>query len=48
MVDLEALRQHIRSAFAAVEYPGDSNLSNSNEGDEPYLLEEEFKKSPAN
>lgn len=33
----------IRKAFAGVEYPGDWCLRGSNEGDEPYLLEEEFK-----
>lgn len=42
MGDKGALYKQIRSAFAAVEYPGDSNLRNSNEGDEPYLLEAEF------
>ena len=29
-------------AFAAVEYPGDWCLRDSNEGDEPHLLEKEF------
>lgn len=43
MIDRKALVQQIQSAFAGVEYPGDSNLRNSNEGDEPYLLEKEFK-----
>jgi hypothetical protein len=33
----------IRSAFAAAEYPGDWCLRGSNEGEEPYLLEKEFK-----
>lgn len=40
---MNKLKQHIRTAFASVEYPGDTNLRNSNEGDEPFLLEAEFK-----
>lgn len=43
MVDIEALGQKISNAFAGVEYPRDSNLRNSDEGEEPYLLEAEFK-----
>ena len=39
----EEVKAAIRSAFAAVEYPGDWCLRGSNEGDEPYLLEEQFK-----
>jgi hypothetical protein len=42
-VDAEAAKAMIRSAFAGVEYPGDWCLRGSNEGDEPYLLEQEFK-----
>ena len=33
----------IYSAFAEVPYPGDSNLRNSSEGQEPFLLEQEFQ-----
>lgn len=39
---MNKLKQQIRTAFASVEYPGDTNLRNSNEGDEPFLLEAEF------
>jgi hypothetical protein len=42
-VDAEAVKAMIRVAFAGVEYPGDWCLRGSNEGDEPYLLEQEFK-----
>ncbi|MFC1997766.1 DUF6714 family protein [Chloroflexota bacterium] len=37
------LRKLIEHTFAEVPYPGDNNLRNSNEGVEPFLLEEEFK-----
>jgi len=43
MPDKEAVIAQIFSAFASVEYPGDESLSNSKQGDEPLLLEEEFK-----
>jgi hypothetical protein len=43
MISPDEVKSQIETAFAAVEYPGDSNLRNSNEGDEPYLLEAEFK-----
>ena len=43
MHDREAIVVQIAKAFAAVEYPGDWCLRDSNEGDEPYLLEQEFK-----
>ena len=39
----EEVKVAIRSAFAAVEYPGDWCLRGSSEGNEPYLLEEQFK-----
>ena len=42
-MDAKKLLEQIQSAFAGAEYPGDSNLRNSNEGDEPFLLEAEFK-----
>jgi hypothetical protein len=43
MDDKEKVEAQITSAFAAVEYPGDWCLRGSNEGDEPYLVEKEFK-----
>jgi hypothetical protein len=39
----EAVKIRIREAFAKVEHPGDGCLHNSGEGNEPFLLEEEFK-----
>jgi len=42
-IDKEALKQQIREAFATVQYPGDWCLRGSNEGDEPYLVEQEFR-----
>ncbi|HYE31005.1 MAG TPA: DUF6714 family protein [Methylomirabilota bacterium] len=42
-MDIEKVEAQIISAFASVEYPGDWCLRGSNEGDEPYLLEQEFK-----
>jgi hypothetical protein len=43
MYDKEALVAQVTSAFAAVHYPGDWCLRGSDEGDEPYLLEQEFR-----
>ncbi len=43
MVDREQIVAQITSAFSSVEYPGDWCLRGSNEGEEPYLLEQEFK-----
>ena len=43
MTQREGLIEQILAAFVTAEYPGDENLRNSNEGDEPFLLEEEFK-----
>lgn len=43
MTDPSDLEARIRAAFADVEYPGDDDLRSSDEGDEPYLLEEEFR-----
>jgi hypothetical protein len=43
MNSIDALKSQIRNAFADVEHPGDWCLRSSNEGDEPYLLEQEFK-----
>ena len=40
---MKALKQQIAEAFAGVAYPGDDNLRNSDEGIEPFLLEEAFK-----
>ena len=43
MSDAEAVKSQIRKAFANVEFPGDWCLRGSNEGEEPFLLEQEFK-----
>lgn len=43
MTSSTKLKDAIRDAFADVEFPGDWCLRGSNEGDEPYLLEQEFK-----
>jgi hypothetical protein len=43
MQEIEAIVAQIAAAFARVPYPGDHCLRNSGEGDEPHLLEEEFK-----
>ncbi len=43
MLNMDAVKEQIRNAFTAVEYPGDWCLRGSNEGDEPYLLEQEFR-----
>jgi len=43
MQDQRTIIEQIAVAFAVAEYPGDECLRDSNEGDEPYLLEEEFK-----
>ncbi len=43
MNQIEELKRTIRSAFSTVEYPGDTNLRDSNEGEEPFLVEEAFR-----
>jgi hypothetical protein len=43
MNKLSEVKQQIRSAFSTGVYPGDSNLRNSDESDEPFLLEAEFR-----
>ncbi len=43
MQDVEAIIAQIAAAFAGVPYPGDHCLRNNSEGDEPFLLEQEFK-----
>ena len=43
MGSIDALKSQISDAFSHVEHPGDWCLRGSNEGDEPYLLEQEFK-----
>jgi hypothetical protein len=43
MTYLESVNADIFKAFAAVEFPGDWCLINSHEGNEPFLLEQEFK-----
>jgi hypothetical protein len=39
----ELAAKQITKVFAGVEYPGDWCLRGGNEGDEPYLLEQDFK-----
>ncbi|HVT41171.1 MAG TPA: DUF6714 family protein [Gemmatimonadaceae bacterium] len=41
-MDREALKELIRQAFANVERPGNWALRGGNEGDEPFLVEQEF------
>ena len=43
MRDPEKVAEQILSAFRSVQYPGDLCLRRSSEGDEPFLLEDEFK-----
>ncbi len=43
MPDPKAVKSQIRAAFSEVPFPGDWCLSGSNEGNEPILLEQEFK-----
>jgi hypothetical protein len=43
MTEREKVIAQITKAFAAVEYPGDWKLRDSNVGNEPYLLEQEFR-----
>ena len=43
MADPQALKSQIREAFADVQYPGDWCLRGSDEGDEPYRVEAQFK-----
>ena len=43
MSDLASVKAQIENAFAGGVYPGDWCLTNSREGTEPGLLEEEFK-----
>jgi len=43
VASVDDLIRQIRKAFENVEYPGDWCLRGSNEGNEPYRLEEEFK-----
>ncbi len=39
----ESIKEMIKRSFVYATYPGDNNLRGSNQGDEPFLLEEEFK-----
>ena len=39
----ESVKAQIREAFADVPYPGDGSLINSNEGDEPFRVENDFR-----
>jgi hypothetical protein len=41
--EMQSAKQRIQSAFAEVPFPGDSNLRNSSEGQESFLLEQEFQ-----
>lgn len=44
MIDAKrVLKEKIRQAFSDVKYPGDFNLVSGNEGDEPGLVQDEFK-----
>ena len=43
MPDKETVKEQIRAAFAHSEYPGDWCLRGSNEGDEPFWVERDFK-----
>lgn len=43
MADPVAIKARIHAAFADVPYPGDRFLRDSNEGEEPLLLEQDFK-----
>lgn len=43
MDDTEPIQRAIHEAFVDIEYPGDWCLRGSNEGEEPYLVEEDFK-----
>ena len=43
MPNPEAVKLQIHKAFANVEFPGDWCLRGSNEGEEPFLLEQDFK-----
>lgn len=46
MMDAEGIRQMVREAFADVDLPPTWALRGSDEGDEPFLLEAEFKHVP--
>ena len=39
----DKIKALIQNAFADARYPGDGHLRNSDEGNEPYLLERDFK-----
>ena len=43
MTTPETVKAQIREAFAASQYPGDHRLRGSDEGDEPFDLEREFR-----
>ena len=43
MMTKDQIIEQIRIAFEPNEYPGDWCLKNSTEGNEPYLVETEFK-----
>ena len=41
--DKESLKELIKKTFVNAKYPGDNKLRNSDMGNEPYLLEQEFR-----
>lgn len=43
MINTDDLKSQIREAFAHVTFPGDWCLRDSNEGDEPFLVEQAFR-----
>jgi hypothetical protein len=43
MTTPETVKAHIRKAFAASQYPGDHRLRGSDQGDEPFEVEREFR-----
>ena len=43
MPDPQSTEEAIRRAFASTRFPGNQNLRESNEGDEPFLLEQDFQ-----
>ncbi len=43
MTDPETIKYQIHEAFATVKFPGKRCIRDSDEGDEPFLLEQDFK-----
>ena len=42
MATTDTLKEQIRAAFAGTKYPGDKKLRDSDQGDEPFMVEHEF------